>query len=555
MDKKQCKARNTVVPPHTNKPISKSKFAHQNMDNHRAPINMFNTLNPIERWQPERGYTHRNEALPFGSWRDTPVVATFQHRTLPEEHQAILRTVLQQSITNAPQWKPQDTGLEVTVDLWVFDGNPRGFQQWWWRFELLVHHNNVLLDELKLAFLDHFMGTRARNICNTQTYDSGRLNYPETIERMLHAFANKQTYGRVCRNITSNEGTPKEMVDHKKVLLKPLIEQLKYNRIPQSEDDIQTIRDIVHNTRKAIKSIVQAGITLCPQINHRIMDILKAQTPAILKKRILKHLSYGRNLAQIPITEYLAILDSYCYMQGDKTDKYTYKPYIPASKAYEITEGHKDDIRPRSTSPREHNNTTTTSESKSLISNACVEEHPKEYIILNGIISGLVSNANEPRHVSHGNIYIGDGTDISYITKSFAQLLKLGLTGTMRSEIKTFGANLLAKEFAQSQIRLRAAPNTLHESHYDALIDVVVVDDIIQPIRISEWKKAARYFPLLTFNQLKADMIRIDILIGADQLNRIRFPETVQVNELECRQTILGPYITGRLEKTNTTEA
>ena len=55
------------------------------------------------------------------------------------------------------------------------------------------------------------------------------------------------------------------------------------------------------------------------------------------------------------------------------------------------------------------------------------------------------------------------------------------------------------------------------------LVVLPLEEEIIKPINMTDWKEAGQKFPALSFPQLESDSFPVDILIGMDFINDIRF--------------------------------
>ena len=176
---------------------------------------------------------------------------------------------------------------------------------------------------------------------------------------------------------------------------------------------------------------------------------------------------------------------------------------------------------------------------------ACAAENNKEKVLILGILQGHASHPLKPEKVAQANIYLDEGSDTSYITRKMVCALGLPITGKRNIEVNAFGGHAVSKEYEVANVRLSSRHGE------QAIIEVLVTEEIVKPLQTEEWKQAEEAFPTWSFPQLAQSPFHVDILIGIDHLTDIRKDEIQVAGALEARQTILGPYIIGRLSKHN----
>ena len=173
------------------------------------------------------------------------------------------------------------------------------------------------------------------------------------------------------------------------------------------------------------------------------------------------------------------------------------------------------------------------------------ESGDKDKTLILGILQGNVSKPYKAKHGIQANIFLDEGSDTSYITKEMFEKLNLPITGKRSLKVNAFGGLTVNKEYSITQAKLSSRKGG------QAILNLLVTDEITKPLDTTGWKEAAEAFPSWDFPQVKDNPFKVDLLIGVDYLNIIRKNTIKTAGALEARQTILGPYVIGHMPKHN----
>jgi hypothetical protein len=80
------------------------------------------------------------------------------------------------------------------------------------------------------------------------------------------------------------------------------------------------------------------------------------------------------------------------------------------------------------------------------------------------------------------------------------------------------------------------------------MLECLIADHIVKPIQTTGWTDAKRAFPDLNLKQLDSSPFEVNIMVGVDQLFKIRRPGIKRNVSLEARDSILGWTVDGPLD-------
>ena len=185
---------------------------------------------------------------------------------------------------------------------------------------------------------------------------------------------------------------------------------------------------------------------------------------------------------------------------------------------------------------------------------ACRQSHTKsgphiscngEKIALIGIVKGSLSHPHKPKKAQIGYVYLNEVSNSSYITKDMAHTLGLPIHKNPPLNTTTCFGTTNDPRYPVTQVRVRGKRG-------QALLNVLVVDKITNPLRINKWKEATVAFPRQTLDLKNTEnTVEADILVGADHITDIRGAKVIRTGNLQAINTILGPYLIGELQTHN----
>ena len=209
----------------------------------------------------------------------------------PPMEQVLLQTVQMLQGMSEKMNQQGSSSLKLPpIQLKIYDGNPHGFLDWWIRYEALVHLNARLSDSERLIYLQQHIAPDAASKCWGQGLDA--LTYDKALEDVLTTFADKE------------------------LLTSLYLDKIQEQKMPQDENDISGIRDLVNNTRKMIHCLQRLNVQPL-EFSRMIMKCFKEKVPFSLQMKMVEKL--GRKMSEISLTEFIPALDSYCSQREDVT--------------------------------------------------------------------------------------------------------------------------------------------------------------------------------------------------------------------------------------------
>ena len=184
------------------------------------------------------------------------------------------------------------SGSRKPPELWVFDGNPLNFQEWWDRFVSIYHNFGKMDNSEKKVHLDEYIGVKARMKCWPEgTTD---IEYHQMVDKIKNVFNDKEDLLNLCLDKIINQ------------------------RVPNDENDITNIRQLVITTRKMMKKLQRLEI---PEIAYGATTMIHFMEKMDLKMQrdICKELKFEK-FNKIPLKDLIDHLDDVCKISEHTTD-------------------------------------------------------------------------------------------------------------------------------------------------------------------------------------------------------------------------------------------
>ena len=492
------------------------------------------------------------------------------------------------------------------VECHKFDGDKLGFLRWWDRFEAVVHTNRQLTDQHKMIFLQQHLTEKSAKFCWGASTDT--LTYNDALEKLMQKFCNRsllvdayQQRIEDCKMPTSPHDTfgIRHVIDTTQQALSCLA------RFDVFADQISmpTMRNFrMKMPPELIDALAYTGGRRVGELSlTEFLQVLdeyaKTQEETRDFKELVSGSNSGSNSNQMPRTTMsmtahpkpaprnsfpCIFCDApagshswrYCKFVTDPAERYrrftgqnrctccgsnrhnwTDCPSQKSCQVKDLKEvvcgkKHHNSLHEyfQNKKAGQYNNSGPSQKhrggSQSAPTNGgntgCGSAISKTPAII-GIVQGQISPPLKPKRAVKGNIYIDDGSNISYITRKMANALGLLIEGQHEIGINILDGQTITKTLPVTQVRLSS------QKGGQAIITCLVTEEIMKPVNTTNWKEATKAFPAYKFPQLQEseNPFHIDVLIGTDNLLAIRTEKVKHSKGLECRHTIMGPYIIG----------
>ena len=156
------------------------------------------------------------------------------------------------------------------------------------------------------------------------------------------------------------------------------------------------------------------------------------------------------------------------------------------------------------------------------------------------VVTGTLSHPQKPKRKQSANVYLDEGSNVSYVTSNMATALGLPIKAHVPYVIKSLGVTN-TRTYPVTQVRVQGKGG-------QCLVECVITDKIMDELNIRGSKEATKAFPHWKFPIDNADdTFKVDILIGTNSLRYVRTDKIDYAgDDLEARMTIFGPYIIGQ---------
>jgi hypothetical protein len=163
-------------------------------------------------------------------------------------------------------------------------------------------------------------------------------------------------------------------------------------------------------------------------------------------------------------------------------------------------------------------------------------------VTLMGIAQGTVANPKDKDVIMpKQNFLLDTCSQETFVTRQLADRLKLPILGTRTQRIEAFEHTSVTKSFDVTQLMVNGRKGKV-------MLECLIADHIVKPIHTTGWKNAKRAFPDLNLTQLDSSPFEVNIMVGVDQLFKIRRPGIKRNGSLEARDSILGWTVDGPLD-------
>jgi hypothetical protein len=149
-------------------------------------------------------------------------------------------------------------------------------------------------------------------------------------------------------------------------------------------------------------------------------------------------------------------------------------------------------------------------------------------VTLMGIAQGTVANPKDAKvTMQKQNILLDTCSQETFVTRKLAEQLNLPIFGTKTQRIEAFQHTSVTKHFDVTQLLVNGKRGQI-------MLECLIAETIVKPIQTTGWKAAKSAFPDLTLSQLDKSPFKVNIMVGVDQLYKVRKPGIRRKGRLEA---------------------
>ena len=175
-----------------------------------------------------------------------------------------------------------------TIELTPFNGDPLEFQEFWRRFESVVH-NQKLSDSSKLIYLQSYLTSEAKMKCWGHGVDG--QSYEDALKSVIKTFGDPDLLCAIYRD--------------------KIISQI----MPSGPADIHGIRTMIQCTRKFMNCLRDPFKVDPITYSSTTMDVFKKRVPFELQMKIVE--KTNQKISKMDLQSFIEALDEYCKNRED----------------------------------------------------------------------------------------------------------------------------------------------------------------------------------------------------------------------------------------------